>query len=73
MKLKSDFEGLIGKIKIPGADGQVSDLIDEIFHYYSTQRWKKKGNGLNYCGVDDFNRSKCAQKIEWASLIRKEL
>lgn len=30
MKLKSDFEGLIGKIKIPGADGQVSDLNDEI-------------------------------------------
>lgn len=33
MKLKSDFEGLIGKIKIPGADGQVSD---EIFYYYLT-------------------------------------
>lgn len=64
MKLKSDFEGLIGKIKIPGADGQVS----EIFYYYLTG--KKKGNGLNYCGVDDFNRSKCAQKIE--SFVNKK-
>lgn len=33
MKLKSDFEGLIGKIKIPGAEGQVSDLNDEHFAF----------------------------------------